>query len=112
MSHNTAPIIKASDYSADLFDPLARAEPHLQVFIELVRVNGHIFEHVYGNKCTYDDTLRLESRIEQMCAAIGRPDSALLGHDNSATKYEALVRIHMFWYIMSTKRLGSSLSTI
>ena len=103
LSHNTAPIIKTSDYNADLFDPLARAEPHLRVFIELVKVNGHIFEQVHKNHRTYDDTIHLESRIENMCAAIGRPYSAFLDH-NSSAQYEALVRIHMFWYVTSTRR--------
>lgn len=111
MSHNTAPIIKAGKHNADLFEPLARAEPHLQTFIELVRINGHIFEHVYGSQCTYADTLHLESKIEQMCAAIGRPYLALPDLDNSAPKYEALVRIHMFWYVTLMRCLAWPLVT-
>lgn len=112
MSHNTAPIIKSIDYSDDLFDPLAQAEPQLQVFIRLVKINGHIFEHVLGNQCSYDDILRLESKIDHICAAVGRPYSAALDTENTAPKYEALVRIHMFWYIFLTRLLAMVLSPI
>jgi hypothetical protein len=95
-SHNTPPTIKTTDFHPDLFQPLARAYPKLRTFIELIKLNGHIFEHVYGQRCSDESVLNLESIIGRVCEAIGKPLRNAPGREG--TEYDVLVKIHMFWY--------------
>jgi hypothetical protein len=75
---------------------LERAYPKLRTFIELIKLNGHIFEHVYGQRCSDESVLNLESIIGRVCEAIGKP--LRNAPEREDTEYDVLVKIHMFWY--------------
>ncbi|TID15663.1 hypothetical protein E6O75_ATG07991 [Venturia nashicola] len=94
-SHGTPPIIRADDYRPDLFDGLSRAYPKMQTFIELIKLNGHVFEHIYGQRCSEESVLNLESIIGRVCEAIGKPLKD--APEREDTEYDVLVKIHMYW---------------
>ncbi|RDI82330.1 hypothetical protein Vi05172_g7599 [Venturia inaequalis] len=91
-SHCTPPTIRADDYRPDLFDGLSRAYPEMQTLIELIKLNGHVFEHIYGQRCSDESVLNLESIIGRVCEAIGKPLN-----EREDTDHDVLVKIHMYW---------------
>ncbi|KAE9992412.1 hypothetical protein EG327_009054 [Venturia inaequalis] len=90
-SHCTPPTIRADDYRPDLFDGLSRAYPEMQTLIELIKLNGHVFEHIYGQRCSDESVLNLESIIGRVCEAIGKPLN-----EREDTDHDVLVKIHMY----------------
>lgn len=76
---------------------MAQACPELCTFIELIKLNGHVFEHVYGQRCSDESVLNLESIIGRVCEAIGKPLKD--APEREGTQYDVLVKIHMFWYV-------------
>ncbi|KAK5057506.1 hypothetical protein LTR84_011506 [Exophiala bonariae] len=98
LTHNTAPCIKATDMSPELFDPLLVRYPRLQRFVKLISLNGRVLESIYTRPYTYDAVIDLESIMGNVCAAIGKPMSSD-GQSGQSIEfhYENLVQIHVFW---------------
>lgn len=65
----------------------------MQTLIELIKLNGHVFEHIYGQRCSDESVLNLESIIGRVCEAIGKPLN-----EREDTDHDVLVKIHMYWY--------------
>lgn len=68
----------------------------MRTFIELIKLNGHVFEHIYGQRCSDESVLNLESIIGRVCEAIGKPLKD--APEREDTEYDVLVKIHMYWY--------------
>src|SRR4051812_14506979 len=98
MSQNSKTRIKATDYSAQLFDPLIQINPRLHAVVELVRVNGKVIEHLHQQACTMEGVCRLEANIGRACSSVTSA-CRQFHSESSEARFEILVRIHMFWYV-------------
>ena len=102
MIHSTTPFIKTEDCQLSLFEPLLAAYPKLQNLVEVVALDGLILSRLHNALSPCDNIIVLERVIGQVCARVGRP---LLHASSEEVRAEqpldALVQIHVFWYIVT-----------
>lgn len=96
MSLNSPTRIRPTEYSTHLFRPLIETHPRLYAVVELVKMNGEVIEHIQQSQGQISDVLQIEANVGRICARAGpvRPST------DPDTVFEALVRIHMFWWVL------------
>ncbi|KAF5864039.1 hypothetical protein ETB97_008776 [Aspergillus alliaceus] len=98
MSNNTPPLIKTSDYKANVFDHVLEEETDLRPIFDILVANGQVLEALYGKICDYSNIYHLEELLGCVSKSARKPMQPFLGLDGFNMNYEAPVQIHMFWY--------------
>lgn len=97
MSNNTPPLIKTSDYKANVFDHVLEEETDLRPIFDILVANGQVLEALYGKICDYSNIYHLEELLGCVSKSARKPMQPFLGLDGFNMNYEAPVQIHMFW---------------
>ena len=99
MSNNTPPLIKTTDYKANVFDHVLEEEPDLRPLFNILVANGQVLEALYGKPCDHSNIYHLEELLGCVSKSARKPMQPFLGLGGTNMNYEAPVQIHMFWYV-------------
>ncbi|KNG84567.1 hypothetical protein ANOM_007308 [Aspergillus nomiae NRRL 13137] len=97
MSNNTPPLIKTTDYKANVFDHVLEEEPDLRPLFNILVANGQVLEALYGKPCDHSNIYHLEELLGCVSKSARKPMQPFLGLGGTNMNYEAPVQIHMFW---------------
>ncbi|RMZ43800.1 hypothetical protein AFCA_002722 [Aspergillus flavus] len=97
MSNNTPPLIKTTDYKANVFDHVLEEEPDFRPLFDILVANGQVLEALYGKPCDHSNIYHLEELLGCVSKSARKPMQPFLGLDGFTMNYEVPVQIHMFW---------------
>ncbi|KAE8352450.1 hypothetical protein BDV28DRAFT_135097 [Aspergillus coremiiformis] len=97
MGNNTPPLIKTTDYKANVFDRVLEEEPDLRPLFDILVANGLVLEALYGKPCDHNNIYHLEELLGCVSKSARKPMQPFVGLDGSNMNYEVPVQIHMFW---------------
>ncbi|KAE8372549.1 hypothetical protein BDV26DRAFT_273973 [Aspergillus bertholletiae] len=97
MSNNGPPLIKTTDYTANVFDHVLEEEPDFRPLFDILVANGQVLEALYGKPCDYNNIYHLEELLGCVSKSARKPMQPFLGFDRANMNYETPVQIHMFW---------------